>query len=114
MEPPYVIKPVNQGSSVGVYHHPSRATTVRPEELRSAKWDLGDEVMVEEYVPGRELTVAVMGNEGAGGHRDHAEDRSSSTTTKRNMPPGGSEHVVPAKLSRRGDRGSDAARRARA
>ena len=61
MKPPYVMKPVNQGSSVGVYI--VRPGDNRPpEELRSAKWNLGDEVMVEDYVPGRELTVAVMGS----------------------------------------------------
>ncbi len=65
MPPPYVIKPVNQGSSVGVY-------IVRPGDNRppgalgTAEWTLGDEIMVEDYVPGRELTVAVMGGNGNG------------------------------------------------
>ena len=60
MDPPYVIKPVCEGSSVGVFivredqAHP-------PQELFSDDWDLGD-VLVERYVPGRELTCAVMGD----------------------------------------------------
>ena len=33
-----------------------------PEQLSSDKWDLGDEVLVEKFIPGRELTVAVMGD----------------------------------------------------
>ncbi len=51
MEPPYVVKPVNQGSSVGVFIV-RQGDNRPPEELRSDEWTLGDEVMVEEYVPG--------------------------------------------------------------
>ena len=65
MPPPYVIKPPTEGSSVGVYivredqAHP-------PQELTSAEWTLGEEVMVERYIAGRELTCAVMGDEALG------------------------------------------------
>lgn len=61
MAPPYVIKPVNQGSSVGVY-------IIRPGDNRppgalgTDAWELGDDVMLEKFVPGRELTVTVMGD----------------------------------------------------
>lgn len=96
MEPPYVVKPVNQGSSVGVYI--VRPGDNRPpEELRSPKWELGDDVMVEDYVPGRELTVAVMGTKGL------AVTEIVSKTTfydyEAKYAAGGSEHVIPAKLS---------------
>ncbi|TNE42130.1 MAG: D-alanine--D-alanine ligase, partial [Alphaproteobacteria bacterium] len=58
MEPPYVIKPVAQGSSVGVFM--VRVGDNRPPEaLSDPKWDLGDYLMVEEFIDGRELTVAV-------------------------------------------------------
>ncbi|MBV9063887.1 MAG: D-alanine--D-alanine ligase [Alphaproteobacteria bacterium] len=60
MDPPYVIKPVNEGSSVGVYII-RQGDNRPPEELTRAAWHLSDEMMVEEYVPGRELTVAVLG-----------------------------------------------------
>ena len=69
MPPPYVIKPVTEGSSVGVFivredqRHP-------PQELHAADWTLGEELMVERYIPGRELTCAVMGEEASGGDRD--------------------------------------------
>jgi D-alanine-D-alanine ligase len=96
MEPPYVLKPVNQGSSVGVYI--VRPGDNRPpEELRSPSWNLGDEVMVEDYVPGRELTVAVMGTKAL------AVTEIVSNTTfydyEAKYASGGSEHVIPAKLS---------------
>ncbi len=60
MEPPYVVKPVNEGSSVGVFII-RKGDNRPPAELGSDKWNLSDLMMVEEYVPGRELTVAVMG-----------------------------------------------------
>ena len=62
MEPPYVVKPNREGSSVGV-------TIVRSEEdrlpLRNS-WPYGPEVMVERYIEGRELTVSVLGEAGKG------------------------------------------------
>lgn len=65
LPPPYVLKPVAEGSSVGVYivradqEHP-------PQELTSADWTLGDEMLAERYVPGRELTCAVMDGKALG------------------------------------------------
>jgi len=101
MKPPYVIKPVNQGSSVGVYI--VRPGDNRPpEELRSAEWSLGDEVMIEDYVPGRELTVAVMGSKPNGlGALAVTEivPRTEFYDYDAKYAPGGSDHVIPAKLS---------------
>lgn len=59
MDRPYVIKPINEGSSVGV-------RIVRPGDnfiLENGDgWPFGNQVMVERFIPGRELTVAVMGD----------------------------------------------------
>ncbi len=57
MDRPYVIKPNGEGSSVGVYIV-QPGTNLPP--LQGNGWDYGEEVLVERYVPGRELTVAVM------------------------------------------------------
>lgn len=57
MAPPYVVKPNNEGSSVGVYIVPEDAK--RPPDIDPA---MPDRLMVEAYVPGRELTVTVMGD----------------------------------------------------
>ncbi len=61
MAPPYVIKPVAEGSSVGVFivteNHPHP-----PQELFRDDWAFGDKVMVERYVAGKELTCAVIGD----------------------------------------------------
>ncbi len=65
MEPPYVVKPLADGSSVGVFI--VREGSERPPAALSADdWRFGDEVMIEKYVPGRELTVAVMGGRALG------------------------------------------------
>ena len=60
MDRPYVIKPVNQGSSVGItiVHDLSEK---RPTCLNPDQWDFGEVVMIETYIPGRELTCGVMG-----------------------------------------------------
>ncbi len=56
---PYVIKPPNEGSSVGV--RIVRETDNRP-AVDDTAWEFGDEVLIEPFIPGRELTVAVMGD----------------------------------------------------
>ncbi len=57
MEPPYVVKPTNEGSSVGVRIILEKDNQMPIDE---ASWTFGDEVLVERYIPGRELTVAVL------------------------------------------------------
>ena len=65
LPPPYVIKPIAEGSSVGVFvvtaehAHP-------PQELTREDWSYGDRVIVEKYIPGKELTCAIMGEQALG------------------------------------------------
>lgn len=61
MKPPYVVKPVAEGSSVGIFLVKEESAHPVQEILRS-DWRGGDELMVERYIPGRELTCAVMGD----------------------------------------------------
>jgi D-alanine-D-alanine ligase len=93
MPRPYVIKPLNEGSSVGV-------RIVREGDnltiAREGDWPYGGEVMVERFIEGRELTVAVMG------------DRALAVTEIRThrgfydydakYAEGGSRHVIPAEI----------------
>src|SRR3984885_8184161 len=65
MEPPYVVKPVNEGSSVGVFIF-RKGDNRPPGEVGSDTWTLGEQVMVEEFIPGCELTVAVLGDRALG------------------------------------------------
>ena len=95
MTPPYVIKPSAEGSSVGVIivEHGSNAA---PGDILKRRDLYGDHVMVERFVPGRELTCAVMGNVAFGvidivpkvGFYDY----------KAKYQPGGSAHVLPAEV----------------
>lgn len=89
MPPPYVVKPYNEGSSVGIY---IIAEGDAPPVLAD---DMPDQVMVETYAPGRELTAAVMG------------DRALTVTDiivdgwydyEAKYADGGSRHVIPADL----------------
>jgi D-alanine-D-alanine ligase len=97
MKPPYVVKPVNEGSSFGVVivkeeqSHP-------PQIIASSEWRYGAKVMVERYIHGRELTCAVMGGVALGvtevipvGHSFYDYDSKYVA--------GGSNHVCPAKVS---------------
>jgi D-alanine-D-alanine ligase len=59
MTPPYVVKPLNQGSSVGV-EIVHGADDALPTSLTSAGWSFDGMAMVERYIAGRELTCAVM------------------------------------------------------
>lgn len=61
LDPPYVIKPNNEGSSVGVH-------IILPGDnyLPVDDWQYGSNALVEPYIPGRELTVAVMGDRALG------------------------------------------------
>jgi D-alanine-D-alanine ligase len=93
---PYVIKPLAEGSSVGVFivtgahEHP-------PQELHRDDWPYGDALLCERYVPGKELTCAVMG--------DRALDVIEIQPTVRfydyeaKYAPGGSRHLLPAPIS---------------
>ena len=97
MKPPYVIKPVTEGSSVGVFivredqRHP-------PQELHAADWTLGEELMVERYIPGRELTCAVMGEEALGVIEIRPAEGLTFYDYTSKYAPGGSIHVLPAPL----------------
>lgn len=89
LTPPYVVKPNNEGSSVGVYIVREGANAPRLAETMPA------EVMVEAFVPGRELTTAVLGDR-ALTVTDILTDGWYDYDAK--YAPGGSRHVVPAEL----------------
>ncbi|QFU09277.1 D-alanine--D-alanine ligase B [Rhodobacteraceae bacterium THAF1] len=90
MDPPYVVKPYNEGSSVGVYLVPEGANG--PPQMSD---DMPETVMVERFAPGRELTTLVMGDR-AMGVTDILTDGFYDYDAK--YKPGGSRHVVPAEV----------------
>lgn len=89
MAPPYVVKPNNEGSSVGVYIVREGANAPRLAATMPAT------VMVEAYAPGRELTATVMGDR-ALGVTDIITDGWYDYDAK--YKPGGSRHECPANL----------------
>jgi D-alanine-D-alanine ligase len=98
MPPPYVIKPVTEGSSVGVFivdedhEHP-------PQELTRPDWPYGEEVMVEKFVAGRELTCAVRGSEPLGIIEILPAEGLGFYDYEAKYAPGGSRHILPAQIS---------------
>ena len=96
LPPPYVIKPIAEGSSVGVFivredHvHP-------PQELTRDDWAYGDRLIVEAYIPGKELTCAVMGDDPLGVIEIVPTVKFYDYEAKYAL--GGSKHLLPAPIS---------------
>jgi D-alanine-D-alanine ligase len=96
LPPPYVIKPIAEGSSVGVFivredhTHP-------PQELTREDWAYGERMLVEKYIPGKELTCAVMGDAALGVIEIVPTVRFYDYEAK--YAPGGSKHLLPAPVS---------------
>jgi D-alanine-D-alanine ligase len=95
LKPPYVVKPVNEGSSFGVLFVREGANGPAT-EVMTESWQYGDNLMAEEYIPGRELTVGVLG--------DRPLAVTEITTLREfydfdaKYADGGSRHVIPADL----------------
>jgi D-alanine-D-alanine ligase len=93
---PYVLKPIAEGSSVGVFivteqhAHP-------PQELTREDWSFGDRLLCERYIPGKELTCAVMGDRALDVIEIVAATRFYDYEAK--YAPGGSRHLLPAPIS---------------
>jgi D-alanine-D-alanine ligase len=96
LPPPYVIKPVAEGSSVGVFIVTPEHTHP-PQELTRHDWEYGEQVMVETYIAGKELTCAVMGSEALGVIEILSATQFYDYEAK--YAPGGSKHVLPAEVS---------------
>ena len=95
IKPPYVIKPPAEGSSVGVFIvQPDHAHP--PQELSRPDWPYGEQVLVERYVAGLELTCAVMGEKALGVIEIEPTTRFYDYESK--YAPGGSRHILPARI----------------
>ncbi len=95
MEPPYVIKPVAEGSSVGIFIVKDEKTHP-PQEILRTDWRGGEYLMVERYIPGRELTCAVMGDVALGVIEIITDLNFYNYEAK--YAHGGSQHVLPANI----------------
>src|SRR5579863_476346 len=95
MTPPYVVKPIAEGSSVGVFivteQHPHP-----PQELYRDDWQFGEQVLIERYIPGKELTCAVLGDRPLDVIEIVPATRFYDYEAK--YATGGSRHVLPAQI----------------
>ncbi|SEG07412.1 D-alanine--D-alanine ligase [Bosea lathyri] len=93
---PYVLKPVDEGSSVGVVivkkgrEHP-------PQEIAREDWPCGDMLLAESFVAGRELTCAVMGGKSLGVTEIRAATGEFYDYDAK-YAKGGSIHICPAQI----------------
>lgn len=92
IDPPYVIKPLSEGSSVGVRIVLDDESSPRADE----NWSYGEHALVERYVPGREVSVAVMGEHAIGAVEIRPRGRFYDYAAKYSN--GEAEHLVPAPL----------------
>jgi D-alanine-D-alanine ligase len=92
---PYVLKPVDEGSSVGV-HIVTRESNGPCSIILSQREIFGDQVMAERFIPGRELTCAVMGDVALG--VIDIVSKANFYDYRSKYAPGGSQHILPADI----------------
>lgn len=100
IDPPYVVKPNNEGSSVGVYI--VREGDNKP-PLGLDDWQYSDLALVERFIPGRELSVSVMGMEPQKTEALAVTEiiaRSDFYNYEAKYANGGSEHIIPANINK--------------
>ncbi len=91
---PYVVKPAQEGSSVGV--HIIREGDNRRAEIAQG-WRFGDAILAERYIAGRELTVGVLGDR-ALAVTDILADAGEFYDYDSKYAAGGSRHIIPAQI----------------
>jgi D-alanine-D-alanine ligase len=94
---PYVIKPVAEGSSVGVFIV-SEDQAYPPQELTRSDWLFGETLLVEPFIPGKELTCGVMGDRALGVIEIVPATKFYDYEAK--YAPGGSKHLLPAPIDK--------------
>ena len=96
LPPPYVLKPIDEGSSVGVVivkrdrEHP-------PQEIARPDWPCGEMLLAETFIAGRELTCAVMGDRALGVTEIQAATGEFYDYDAK-YAKGGSIHICPAQI----------------
>ncbi|CDO58676.1 D-alanine--D-alanine ligase [Candidatus Phaeomarinobacter ectocarpi] len=95
MDVPYVIKPLDQGSSIGVFIV-REGDNRPPAELSDPKWNLGEEMLVEAFVAGREFTCAVIDDMAL--EVIEIKPRTAFYDYEAKYAAGGSEHLLPAPI----------------
>lgn len=94
MPRPYVAKPLYEGSSIGV------EVVFEGDDFDFAKytWPYGDSILVERYIPGREIQVAVLNDKAIGAIEIRPKGRFYDYEAK--YTEGKAEHIMPAPISK--------------
>jgi len=95
---PYVLKPVAEGSSVGVFIV-REDHAYPPQELNDPGWPYGEEVLAEPFIAGRELTCAVLGDRALGVTEIIPAEALRFYNYEAKYADGGSRHLLPAPIS---------------
>ena len=95
MAPPYVVKPNAEGSSVGVFLVFEGANSP-PQELAQSSWTYGEEVLIEPYIAGKELAVAVLDDKALA--VTEIVPKTGFYDFEAKYGEGGSSHVLPAPI----------------
>jgi len=93
MPRPYVIKPLSEGSSLGVHIIMDGDNF----DVRDYDWKYGDEVILERFIPGKEIQVAVLGDKAVGAIEIRPKGRFYDYEAK--YTDGKAEHIMPAPIS---------------
>ena len=98
LERPYVLKPVAEGSSVGVYIV-REDHAYPPQELNDPGWAFGEHLLAEPFIAGRELTCAVLGDRALGVTEIIPAESLRFYNYEAKYAAGGSRHLLPAPIS---------------
>ena len=92
---PVVIKPINEGSSVGVYICKKKNFLLNLNKLKKYK-----EILIEEYIPGREIQVAILGEEKLGAIELKPKRLFYDYKAKYNAS-AGTKHIIPVQIDKK-------------
>ncbi|MDA9616360.1 D-alanine--D-alanine ligase [Candidatus Pelagibacter sp.] len=92
---PVVIKPINEGSSVHVYICTKKDIIKKLKRLK-----IYNQILIEEFIPGREIQVAVMGNKVLGAIELRPKRKFYDYEAKYNIK-AKTEHIIPVRLSKK-------------
>lgn len=92
MPKPYVIKAVQQGSTIGIY----LVIDENSDKPKKAEWTFGEQILIEEYIPGQELSVAVLNDKALGVLELRPKTNFYDYTAK--YSDGVTEHIYPAEI----------------
>jgi len=95
LDPPFVIKPISNGSSIGIYIILNESDKIKAsQDLKS--WSYGNNIMIEEYIEGKELTCGIINDKVTDVMEIKTDNNFYDYATKYTQ--GESLHIIPAEI----------------